>query len=476
MEEAKIVRVIKVLDLREFKRFITYVESPYFNKNQKLIKLLYFIVNHHPEFNPEEFSEENAFEFVFPDEVYKSGAITKLLSKLFKLLTEFFTIEKALDSTFDIEFTLLQRYWEKNLDNDFDRLSQKVRNKQKLNKDLKTKDYYNKYLIEREVNKVLSTRKDKGVGDVHIKNATKALDIYYLFTKLIYTCQEINRKNVVKGVEIDGFNTKMVEMIPDTPYKDEPIIDIWYTAYLLLISEDKSLYYNDLKDKLYAHHEIPERSLLRMLFTFLENATLKLFKERKELYKELFELYNFQMERGVLLNDQVFIPGVIKNYLTVSLNLNKLKEARSFLEKIKPKVIKIHPNDFRFCEAMLLFAEKKYEETLDALNEVNFSNIVMKLNERTMRLKVYYHLGYFDLLYDNLNSFRVFLTNNKNIISDRLLDANRRFSNYLSKIVKNNPVVLIDMKDLKLSIQEDTKTIEKKWLLEQVSSFYKLSS
>lgn len=469
IEEVKLIRVLKTLDKKEFKRYKTYVESPYVNKNNNLIALLNYISNYYPKFNEASFTEENAFAFLFPNTPFKNGSITKLSSKLFKLLSDYFTVEHALKSSFDLDFNLLLQYWKRDLTTDFDRLSEKISRNNNAKIKLKTSDFHNKFLVEKEINRVVSSRKDKGVGDAHFTNASKALDIYYLYTKLIYTCQEINRGNVIKGLDIDSFNIDIVEMIPNTPYRNEPIIDIWYSAYLLLSQEDKILNYNNLKEKLYQNPDIPDSSQLRMLFTYLENNTIKIFKSRNELYEELFELYNFQIDRNILLRDEVFIPGILKNYMTVSLNLNKIKEANIFLDSIRNRIFKIYPDSFLYCQAMLFFNEKKYEETLDVLNQINFNNIMMKLSERTLRLKVYYHLQYSDLLYDSLNSFRVFLTNNKDIISDRLLEANRRFSSYLLRVIKNSTVKTKHLKEIKENIISDTYTIEKKWLISQVS-------
>lgn len=469
IKETKLIRVLKTLNKKELRKYKSYIVSPYVNKNAKLIALLDYISTFYPSFDSQDFTEKHAFEALFPNTPFKNGSITKLSSKLFKLLTDYFTVEHALQSSFNLDFNLLLQYWKRDLTTDFDRLSEKISRSNDTKTKLKTSDFHNKFLIEKEINRVVSSRKDKGVGDAHFTNASRALDIYYLYTKLIYTCQEINRGNVIKGLDIDSFNIDIVEMIPKTPYKNEPIIDIWYAAYLLLSKEDKILNYNNLKTKIYQNPNIPDASQLRMLFTFLENNTLKVFKSRDELYKELFELYNFQIKRNVLLNDEVFIPGILKNYMTVSLNLKKTKEARLFLETIEKRMLKIYPSSFLFCQAMLFFNEEKYEETLDALNQVHFNNIMMKLSERTLRLKVYHHLDYVELLYDNLNSFRVFLTNNKDIISDRLLEANRRFSSHLYKLLKNTSVTSDDLKDLEENILSDTQTVEKNWLLSQIT-------
>ena len=280
IEENKLIRVLKTLDKKELRKYKAYVESPYVNKNINLISLLDYISKFHPHFDSEDFTEKNAFEYLFPNTPFKNGSITKISSKLFKFLTDYFTVVSSLQSSFDLDFNLLLQYWRRNLTSDFDRLSEKISRNYSSKTKLKTNDFHNKFLVEKEINRAVSSRKDKGVGDAHFNDASKALDIYYLYTKLIYTCQEINRGNVIKGLDIDHFNIAIVEMIPTTQYKNEPIIDIWYSAYLLLSKEDKLLNYNNLKEKLYTNPDIPDSSQLRMLFTYLENNTLKVFKSR----------------------------------------------------------------------------------------------------------------------------------------------------------------------------------------------------
>lgn len=468
-EEIKLIRVLKTLESKELKRFKVFIESPYVNKNTKLIATLNYLSKFHPKFSGKSFTEEKLFEHLFPETPFKTGVITKLFSKLFKLLIDFFVVEEALNTPFNMEFNLLCMYSKKGLMSDFDRLSKKTRKNQEQQIHLDTVDFHHKFKIEKEVNRVISTRQDKGVGDAHFKNVSSALDIYYLYTKLIYTCQEINRGSVIKGLEVDTFNFEIVDMIPKTPYRSEPIIDIWYSAYLLLKEECKTKNYQELKKKLYQYSNIPNPSQLRILFTYLENTALKIFKERPILYKAMLELYNFQLERNVLFNDEIFTPGILKNYMTASLNLNEKEQARNFLDNMKESIIKTHPNSFNYCKAMLLFSEQRYEDALDILNEIHFNNIIMKLSERAMRLKIYYHLSYYDFLADNLNTFRVFLTNNKNIINDHTLDSFRRFSNHLSKILKDVNINSLNMAELEESIRMDTITVEKHWLLEQVS-------
>jgi len=471
MIDIKLVRILKTMNSKELKRFNLFVSSYQFNKNQKHVALLEYFIKHYPAFDAPDFTEKEAFEYLFPKESYKNETVTKLISRLFRLLTEFLAVENRLQADFDIEFNLLQTYSNRGLVADFERLSQKLIRKLNKEKTSKTvEDYYHKFLLTREMNRLASSRLDKGTGDIHFSNKAYALDLYYYYTKLIYACQVINRNIVVKGMEIEDYHKEIISILPSTPYAKEPIIDIWYTAYLMLSSQDKKPYYNDLKHKLYIYSDVPEKLQLRNLFTYLENIAIRFISPKTAMFEALFELYNFQLERDVLLLEEVLIPGIMKNYMTVSLNLNEDKAATAFLENIKDKVVHQHLGSYQFCKALLLFHKKEYDEALDILNEANFQNIFRKLNERILRLKIYYHMDYDEPLHDALNSFRVFLTYNKKILNDFLLDSNRRFANHLSKLLKIKSSIKPDFSLVKDTVNEDQKTVDKKWLLEQLSA------
>lgn len=470
MEDSKLVRILKTLDAKEFRRFKIHINSPNYNKNTNHIALLDFISKYYPLFDSPKFTEEEAYQKLYPNTIYKSDTITKLASRLFRLLVDFLSIESTINDSKIIEFNLLNEYANRNLISDFDRLSKKIEKqyaKQKTNQN--TEQYYNIFLLERLKNKVISTRLDKGMGDAHFKDVGNALDLHYFYTKLIYACQVVNRSIVVKGIEIEDYNRNIIEIIPQTPYINHSVIDLWYTAYLMLSQQDKMSYYHSLKQKLYENPKLFAPLQQRNLFTYLENIAIRFIEPRTSMFEEVFELYNFQLDHDVFLSGEINIPGLIKNYMTVSLNLGKVDKATQFLAKIKNNVIEKYPENYRFCEAMLLFEKKEYLLALDVLNGFNFSNVIMKLNERIMRLKIYYHLEYFDTLDDTLNSFRVFLTYNKDILNDRILDTNRRFSSHLTKILKTLTDISPNYAELKESIEEDQQTVDKKWLLEQVA-------
>ncbi len=466
MEDMKLIRLLKTFNTSEMRRFQEFVSSPYFNKNQNLILLLAFLKKHHPNYQHSKFNVKNAYKFVFPKTDFKEGAISKLLSKLFKLVVEFFTIEGSLDSSFRQEYSLLRQYDIKHLSHDFKRLSNNIEKNLTKNTLISSQDNYNNLIYQKEINRISTTRNDTGIGDAFHREVNRALDLYYFYDKLLYSCSEINRAKNLKGVNIEGYNNEIINLLPQTPYLENPVIDLWYQTYQILTQAPTLIQYKKLKSSLFEHHHLMINVDAKVLFTILENTAFSLFPGGNELYEEVFELYNFQIKSGIFLQEQVTVFGTLRNYIVVANYLGKLELAVNYIKQVREKLMLTHPDSLLLCEAIIEFHKNNYETALDKLNAIQTDNIIIKIEERSWRIKVYYHLDYKDPLYDSLNSFRVFLTNNKKSIQEDFAERYKKFMTCLLQILKAPSLDTATRQQIKSNYLDETTVIaEKRWLL-----------
>ncbi|MGB1242080.1 MAG: hypothetical protein ACPG49_06145, partial [Chitinophagales bacterium] len=90
MQKTKLVEIIQALDDKEIKRFDDYVNSPFFNKSDKVISLLKFVRKYYPNFENNRFTKENAYKAVFGSrQKYSVQKLRNLMSQLAKLLEAF---------------------------------------------------------------------------------------------------------------------------------------------------------------------------------------------------------------------------------------------------------------------------------------------------------------------------------------------------------------------------------------------------
>ncbi len=462
MKESKFLRVLKKTDADTYDRFLLFLESPYFNRNTVLSKLGGLLRPFVPGKTLTETEQVEVFGSLYPGKPYREEALTKLYSKLFKLFSDFLLHEDPGGSR---DLALLKYYRSKELADDFTRLSNRMTKANHKPAAIAPDGFHDIYLLEEEYNRFVSTRADKGSGDARFQEAMLALDRYYYFKKIIYECQTLNRKRIVRNFDIPEHSNAVLPVLTEGDFETFPILGMWRLAHEMLKDESLQIKrYEALKKALLQGPQFIPASQSRILFTYVENAAIRLFPNRDALYKELLSLYDHQLEYHGLLNEETGVFRIVKNYVTVCLNLRKLDHAERFLLENETRIQKTAPEIFRFSQAMILFERERFEKTLDVLNTFSPNHIVLKINERVLRLKLYHELGYSDLLMDTINSFRVFLTNNKKVLSNRMLESNRHFLSHLTSWVKFHG--LKDEKaKAKLELEQDQITVEKRWLL-----------
>ncbi len=464
MQKSKLTKLYKTLNEKELERFKQFINSPLHNTNQKLIFLAEFMDMFHNNQAHPEFTKVNAYKYVFQDESTPNPkTIIKLASKLMKLLEQFIYIDKICNDEIAIKQNLLEHYSKHSLENEF------LNTYKHLKKDISqeidsTEKFHYQFLLEKAYNHFISTKKDSGTGGVHFDSTIKALDSYFIINKLIYECQKYNRNQIISDIaEKEG--SIDLSYIPTSDYLQNETIQIWYSAYLLLKDKTNKKLFQSLKEQiLYKKNPIPKNQE-RIIFTYLENSTIHLYKDRYRMYEELFSLYQFQYKNGILLNKSSLVPNIIRNYVSVALKIGEIKKAEEFIADAKTKAS--FKDVIQLSEANILFEKDKFEAIIDILNQWKSNNIYLKIEERRLRIKTYFHLNLEDLNFDACNSFRVFLTENKKKINPFHLHANRNFINFILRLLKNSP----SAKPITLlrELSEINPITDKEWIEEQLT-------
>ncbi len=474
MKRTKLIKILAVFSASELRRLKDFVASPFFNKNEKIQLLFDFIIRYAPDFNHPKLTEENAFAYVFKNELFKQQAITKLSSKLYKLIYTFIHLEKDKEKGLQADINFLNFLNERELIHEY---TQHLNHVKKGIDNLTMRDaeyFYQQFLVEQELAKLKSSRADFGTGDVNFQSAVNALDKYYLVQKLIYLCNQYNRQLTTPQ---QGYHFELVleleKYIPDSPYFAIPTIRIWFTTLQLLKSNVKEKHYFDLKELVFNHYEALSTYDIRNVFSTIQNNSRLVFDKKEDYYKELFELYNFQLEIGIFDNPVIFTPQIFLNMITSAILLDKFVWVERLLDNHVSYAVNRDDDIHCLGRAMLAFAKKKYPEAQDFLNQCVLKNIYFKLNERRLRLKVYYELQYYDLLDDSINSFRKFLSKNKESISELHLKANREFVNLSKQIFYLQKSDFSRIKSLKEEIEQARVLPEKRWLLEKIRFYDK---
>ncbi len=466
MKDRKVVELIQHFSKKDLKNLKRFLESPYFNTNPSISELYEFIHNYSPGFNHPDLSIEKAFGKVFPGRKFDERVITRLISKLYKLVEQFIIQTKFEESEIQQKFYLLDYFSEKQLLKFFDSAHSSLKKAQEEYAYRDDNYYYNQYIVEYHSASHLSKLDDR-TSEINIKNTVEAFDTFYWIRKIMLLCLQLNRNNIVANSNYDLSEVNFViEKLNNHNILKVPSLNVWYRALLLLNDPGDIEHYQNLKMSLSLHDHLFSSEEIQNLYTFIINSVVIIFPYGETRYQEYFSLFNEQIVKGHVYSNGYIFPQILKNIITVALNLKKYKWAEDFLTENKDKIV---PEEvYHWNLAKLYYATEEYDKALEILEGNKYNDIFYVLGTKRLLLKIYYQLNYIDLLYSYVNSFRVFLSRKEIVESEKKRQQN--FVNFFQQLLKLMPRDQERKTSLLEKLANTNDVADKEWLIEKIEA------
>ncbi len=416
----KIKQILKSFDKREMTRFCEFVHSPYYNKHDKVQALISLFNEHFPEIDGDGFSPENLFKYLFPGEAFEKNKLSVVFTYSQRLIEDFLTIEKFQSREHWTSILLLENLRQRKIYSLYEKRLKKV------SKNMEHQTLSNRVLLFDHY--LLSAEKFDyydGIGkrqeDDSFQEKQNALDYFYLAEKFKDACEKQFRS---KALNVDYRSRLLESAVAEVEahqeeYSQVPSIYMYYKFYLMLSRERELQYYFDAYDFLTTHEESFLRGELIQLYNYLQNYCIEKINEgQSDFLKEVFKLYQSQLQNGLLIEDGYLSEWHYKNIVTTGIRLNELPWVHKFIEAYKKT---LHPkseeNAYRFNLASYYHANGQYDEVLDLLTKVEYSDQRYNLGAKALLLRTYYELDELEPLVSLHHSFRQYLLRNK-IMSD----------------------------------------------------------
>jgi hypothetical protein len=482
MKSSKLIKTLSTFTSKEFKEFEKRANNS-FNKSEKYLLFIKIISNSFPNFDEKKINKEVVFSQIYKKEKYVDIRIRELMSSLNKILREYLVYLQSTSNSFQYEMDLLKQYNSRKLDSLYDSQLKVV--KSVLKKDeFKNKEFYRRsYLLASVENDHFSKQNIRAL-DGSIQTLVNNLDYFYFSTKLIETCEMLNRQmllnqhyelNLFKEIEILINNNK------DT-YFTQPTIICYYEIYKLFLNDDNIDQFKNTIDVLKTHTQFFTDKELKAIFDFPQNYCIRNVNKGNDKYLEkLFDLQLYIVDKKFNLVNGFISHGSYKNIITIALKLKKFDWSKDFIENFREKVApNMRENSYNFNKANYFFSVGKYEETLGVLNNVDFSDIYYASSSKTLMLKVYYLLGEFETLAYFITSFKLFLKRNKQLSinykkgADLFLTYFKKVFNIAEKKDFYSQVKINSKLDLiKEGLHKETNIHNRAWLIEILESLQK---
>lgn len=448
MYKTTLIEVVKTFSKQEIKEFGLFIQSPFFNTNQSVVKLYGQIKNLYPEFEENQLEKKLLFEKALGKIKYNDNFMRMTIFRLQELTKEFL-IHKNLNRNGLIKETFLLDELNSRALNNFmmksiNDLSKKIEKQDA--KDAET--YFVKFRLEFYKNDIkardtkMITYKD--ALDKSLMVEQKNLNIFYFISSLKFFQYFLNQKNFVVNAEgnPDFINNILEYLKLNNEYLNVLTLKMYYLLVLLMTTNDDK-YFFELRTLLFE-----DRNEISYIDKFSLIAVLRNYAQQKHNLGEIefnniqIDIVKFSIEKNILTTpeDNKYISEMrIMNIIWAGTQSNEFGWLEEFIKKFTNR---IEPDKrqyvLAYCNAMIEFKKSNYDQALELLGKSGpIKNVFYKAAIKQLTLMIYYELQLLAPAADMLDAYRHFVRTDK-LLPEIYITKCNSFINYYNRLLKIN--------------------------------------
>lgn len=481
MFKSSLLQIVCTLTPQEFREFGDYVRSPFFNKNESVIKLYDYLALKYPDFEDEMLNKEVLFKKLFPGAKFNESFVKTMIFNLSHLAEDYLGYIQYSKEPLGPETRVLRELEERNIEGLFLRKLKIAEGNLEHVKYKNENFFLSKYNMQsfREAHWLSNQRflnyKDLPEQDTYSKS--KSILSFFFIKILKEYALVFTQKRIVNFDYEFEFIDILLEYLKDNYQKyRSPLLGVAFYKVLML-KEGKVEYYQKTKELLAGEMDnlewIDKFNALSALSAF---AIEQYYKGNTEFMKERFDLHKIILEnnlyrtseKGGSFDEQLFI-----NMAVVALQMKMPEWCESFIKKYEPllnREFKTYPG--LISRARLSIVNGRYEEALMYLSKItSLDKASYKTNVKNLTLMIYYEMGRISEALDAADTYRKFLSRD-NILPAAQRERNANFLKFYNQLLKfygNNELI----SKLKDEISVSFNINERQWLLEKIEQLLK---
>ena len=475
MHHSKPIQILKMLDEPALKRLAKFLKSPFYNANPSIVKLYLILRTDYPFFTAPKLGKERVFKKLFPKRPYDHQKLLNLMSDFTALLQQYLQLLQ-LDKQPLLQNQLLLNAYSEQSKHYPTFLKQVKKNHEQLEKQpfRDTHYYQQKFHLHQSYFNHPGTDKFQLNKD-QMDESMAQLDQWYLQEKLLLSCEMKARERPLS----EHYDIWLLPEIRQNSnrYKERNgIIEVYLAMLALLETEGETAYFNLKKlllDNLSQYSLVLQKQILQSLI----NYTIQRGNSGQTSFvKENLELYQFGLDQGLFLDQEVLNDMTYIGIVNIALRANELTWCFQFIEQYA-----IYLDDRRLKDAtslamaLWLYAKQQPKETIKLLQAVDFLNVYYQIQARVLMIKVYVEAfqkdrEYYDLLVAQTNAFERFLRRNKKIAKGQK-KALLNLAIWIKRLAKMKTAIVFDEKEklmMKTKIEALVPFYNRSWFLKQI--------
>lgn len=392
----KIISILNSFEAKDLRHFTDFVASPYFNKNEQLLKFVRILLEYWPNF-PEEQLQLESFQKALNENHLTQKELTYLFAKALELLTNFIAQEKVINHPYQQEIFALQALskhpeWEQLSKTVATRLRRSLKRSPSKDQNYFWAGYSLHDALDQEFIISQSRREDP-----NLQLKSDDLDIFYIYSKLKMAADMTSRNIIIQANYQCHLLAEIRQQITiDPKYLQIKGIQI-YWEILQLLENGKAADFHRLKTTLTASIQDFEAAEIRLMYDYAQNFCIRQINSGKQnYYREFLELYKTQLKEKVLFRNGYLEEWDYKNIVTAGVRTKEFEWTKQFIQRNKGYLrTDIQENAYTYNLANFYYETKSYREALGCLHQVEFTDLSYHLGAKNIQLKSYFELNEF---------------------------------------------------------------------------------
>ena len=458
----KVFQSLSSIEIRELGRF---VRSPYINRREEVVRLYDYIAQNIG-LSEGALTKEKAWKYIFPNCAYKDKEMRYTMSFLLKATRQFLIFQELNNDKVQSQVLLCRSLRHRGLDKLFEKEINSTINWQESQPFRNTRYHYNNYLIQLEQGEYQSQKSRR--GDLPLQKLSDELTYFYIADILRQNCTILTHQTVSRRTYDLKLLKEVLEHVETNDYSFAPAIEIYYHGYKALSDLKNEYHFKKLKSLITEHWSHFPANESREIYLMAINYCIKrINRAEREYIREGFELYQSGLKNEVFLEEGYLSSYTYKNISRLGLYLGEFDWVEKFLNRYKKFLFpQTRENTYLYNLAFFYFQKPDYENAMQLLQKVDFDDVLNNLDARRMLLRIYYELGEYAPLDSLLDSFKVYISRQKDIgyHKDNYLNLIR----FVKKMLRSN----LSSPSIRAALTEEIKNTpsfsEQSWLLEQL--------
>ena len=485
MYDSKLILLLRSLNRNEFRQLGRFLNSPFFNSNEDVIRLYEYLRknNHYPNFDSSVLTKEYVDKKIFFDkeEIYsfQPRRILDCMSNLSLLIISFMaTLESQNEADLIKDQLVLKSFSRRNLHGLFDHKTKDAIEKLETRSFRDIHFYKTMFELQQAYFFHPDTSKLKLSTD-KISAIMENLDLFYALTKLRMSCEIRFREEILS----EHYEIDLIQEVIKISSEKYVFNNLLFTIYIKLISLFSNSYeesvYQEVKSIYFENLQVIGKEEQKIILHYLVNIASIAVNTQINSVREIFDLYKAGLQYEILImNDRI----TLESFSNIAILGSKLKEfdwTYDFILTYEKHLDESIRADTKLISmAYWHFNQQQFDETLQLIDEQEVPGKAFHIRTRALLVRTYLEKflidsNFFSLLSSNAESFRKQLERS-NLISDNRKTAYKYFIKYttqIARLVYTRPATFDKrLKRIKSSIQNNNAVIARSWLLDKVES------